>query len=305
MKCSFCRNEIKDGSRFCPKCGKQIPFCPKCGKQITEKTSFCSGCGTKWDDSVLSLIMEMPDLSISYNQIDVKKRYCKQCGSICDEGQFLCNNCASKLKKPIEPQKKKSRIPVILLIMLLVLGLAAGAAFGISKLLKDDAPISQSRQKDVVVQGEGCDESTQNLEIGVVGSESPSNEANEENNESVNSSDSHGTEAEKSEPPVEEESNISTQDENPDFILANSSNEYLTEADLAGLNAEECRIARNEIYARHGRKFDSEELQNYFSAFEWYKPSIESSDFEESSLNKYELANTALIVEFEKKQGYR
>ncbi len=37
-----------------------------------------------------------------------------------------------------------------------------------------------------------------------------------------------------------------------DYVLPDSSTRYLTKADLEGLTKEECRIARNEIYARYG-----------------------------------------------------
>lgn len=90
-----------------------------------------------------------------------------------------------------------------------------------------------------------------------------------------------------------------------EYMLAGSDTKYLTMQDLDGLTAEECRIARNEIYARHGRIFDDKELQTYFSQFEWYEPKIKAEDFKESMLNQYEVVNRDLIVEYEEKQGYR
>ena len=90
-----------------------------------------------------------------------------------------------------------------------------------------------------------------------------------------------------------------------DYILPDSSTSYLTKADLRGLSKDECRIARNEIYARHGRKFEDETLQAYFNSLDWYTPSIEPDDFDESMLNKYEVANRDLIVKYEEKKGYR
>ncbi len=38
----------------------------------------------------------------------------------------------------------------------------------------------------------------------------------------------------------------------------------VTDADLAGKSPWELRIMRNEIYARHGRGFNSTDLQEYF-----------------------------------------
>ena len=85
------------------------------------------------------------------------------------------------------------------------------------------------------------------------------------------------------------------------YILPNSSNELLTEADLEGLSNEELRIARNEIAARHGRKFKDEELNAYFNSKEWYIGRIEPDDFDtEYELNRIEKENMDFIKKHEK-----
>lgn len=93
--------------------------------------------------------------------------------------------------------------------------------------------------------------------------------------------------------------------EQSDYILPESNSRYLDISDLEGLTADECRLARNELYARHGRKFDDESLRAYFESKEWYEGTIDAKDFDESVLNEYEFANRDLIVEYEKEQGYR
>lgn len=90
-----------------------------------------------------------------------------------------------------------------------------------------------------------------------------------------------------------------------DYILAGSDTELLTKRDLEGLSAEECKLARNEIYARHGRKFKDKDLQAYFDACDWYEGTIEADDFSEKELSDIEIANKDLIVEYEKEKGYR
>ncbi len=89
------------------------------------------------------------------------------------------------------------------------------------------------------------------------------------------------------------------------YILAGSDSRYVLKSELQEFTAEQCRLARNEIYARHGRKFDDEFLQDYFNSKDWYTPIIDSDEFEESLLNSYEIANRDLIVEYEKECGYR
>lgn len=61
-------------------------------------------------------------------------------------------------------------------------------------------------------------------------------------------------------------------------------------------------IGRNEIYARHGRKFDSVYLQNYFESCSWYEGSIESVNFREDTLNEIEKRNLELIEGEEEKR---
>ena len=91
-----------------------------------------------------------------------------------------------------------------------------------------------------------------------------------------------------------------------EYILPTSNSEYLTMEDLQGLTAEDCRIARNELYARYGRRFLDESLQEYFDSKSWYRGTIEPDDFNDLEwLNEYEIANRDLIVEYEEAQGYR
>lgn len=89
------------------------------------------------------------------------------------------------------------------------------------------------------------------------------------------------------------------------YILAGSDSRYLTADDLKDLSEEELRLARNEIYARHGRKFIDESLQAYFDSCDWYEGTIEAADFQESSLNDYERKNLDLIAGYEEVKGYR
>lgn len=81
-----------------------------------------------------------------------------------------------------------------------------------------------------------------------------------------------------------------------DYILPESDSKYLTEADIAGLTLKEINYAKNEIYARHGRKFDSAELRRYFKSKEWYDPRIDPDDFSVKVFNSYEKKNTEFLA---------
>lgn len=57
-----------------------------------------------------------------------------------------------------------------------------------------------------------------------------------------------------------------SEDEDVHYILQNSSNRLLTKEDVKNLSKKQCRYARNEIYARYGRKFSDKQLQAYFDS---------------------------------------
>lgn len=87
---------------------------------------------------------------------------------------------------------------------------------------------------------------------------------------------------------------------NQDYmILPESGSRYLTQEDLNGLDQETLRLARNEIYARHGRKFETEDLNEYFSRQPWYLGYLSAEEFDDAVLNEYEKANLDLIKKVE------
>lgn len=89
-----------------------------------------------------------------------------------------------------------------------------------------------------------------------------------------------------------------------DYIIPDSDKRLLTEDDVKGLTLQEINYAKNEIYARHGRKFDSEELQNYFNSKSWYKGTISPKNFTNGEyLSDIENKNTAFLSEMENQMG--
>ena len=73
-------------------------------------------------------------------------------------------------------------------------------------------------------------------------------------------------------------------------------NKTLTEQMLHGLSLHELRLLRNEIYARHGRKFRAEWLQQYFYSQPWYAP---DDNFKDEELSGSDKTNVETIVKFE------
>lgn len=80
-----------------------------------------------------------------------------------------------------------------------------------------------------------------------------------------------------------------------------TSTRNLLESELANLSANDLRIIRNEIYARHGRMFKSTDLRNFFSKYSWYNM-LKSYDDKtiEREFNSYEKYNVELLFNVQK-----
>lgn len=97
----------------------------------------------------------------------------------------------------------------------------------------------------------------------------------------------------------EDSDNYSDSSEENEYVLPDSAKRKLKKSDLKGLSIEELRIARNEIYARHGRMFDDKKLQKYFDSQSWYEGTVPASEFSEDVLSSVEKKNVAFIRQFE------
>ena len=106
---------------------------------------------------------------------------------------------------------------------------------------------------------------------------------------------------------------ISTQTHTPaprgassDYVIPDSDCTSYTADDIKAMNlsVDELWYARNEIYARHGRKFQNETLQAYFNSKPWYTPEYSPDEFDDSvQLSSVERANAAAIKSVEQSMG--
>lgn len=60
MRCTKCGNELKDGVKFCPKCGTAVPsikYCENCGSALSPDSSVCPNCGRDYgaDDNKINM----------------------------------------------------------------------------------------------------------------------------------------------------------------------------------------------------------------------------------------------------------
>jgi hypothetical protein len=86
----------------------------------------------------------------------------------------------------------------------------------------------------------------------------------------------------------------------PALVFPNSSTRLVTFGQLVGMSLPQLRLARNEIFARHGFTFASPDLTAYFKRFDWYNPRDG-----EVQLNPIEKRNIELFKEAERSRGGR
>lgn len=153
----------------------------------------------------------------------------------------------------------------------------------------------QYAEKHNIIDESGVDESA--FEAGTVA------QANSTQQEATPEPTTAATPYPTSEPEADTDDEYESEEdsEEDEYILPYSDTEKVTKADLEYLTKEQCRIARNEIYARHGRRFNDKKLQAYFDKQSWYFGSVEADEFDESVLNSVEKANAKFILKYENK----
>lgn len=90
------------------------------------------------------------------------------------------------------------------------------------------------------------------------------------------------------------------------YVLADSASRLYERSVLEDMSNYDLYLARNEIYARHGRMFDNEDLKEYFEGKSWYNPRYTPEEFDHESLNATEKKNaeTMMAIEQERKSPY-
>ncbi|OUQ49690.1 YARHG domain-containing protein [Lachnoclostridium sp. An118] len=83
------------------------------------------------------------------------------------------------------------------------------------------------------------------------------------------------------------------------YLMPDSADRYLEVSDIKGYSRDEIQMIINEIYAKHGREFHTQENIDYFSAQDWYEPVLGKSDEEiANEFNAYEKANVELLCKY-------
>lgn len=227
-------------------------------------------------------------------------QYCSKCGAEIKLGTKFCAKCGKEIAtvktegsrqtenvKEKTGERNRSRMPVIAaLLVLFAVGIAISVVVVLPKVTEHDDRISQ-------VMTEAESDNYNNNDRNSVKNKDISEEKN-----TNNSSEDSENKQQRNNEDLEKEKDEDKQN----YILPDSDKKNYNMNDLEKLSAEEARLARNELYARKGRKFRDEKIQEYFEKQSWYQGTIEPDQFDDSVMfNSYEIYNRNLILRYEKK----
>ena len=193
--------------------------------------------------------------------------------------------------KVMQEQTKENKLPVVLLAVIIVVLLVGSIAIGIfgggGKKVETAVP-----KKDIKAAREAAELSDEG-EVQTIAIDK----------DIVVNAGGTGSADEKSEMQDSQTTEDSQTVQNTeDYIFPNSSSVLLTDAEVSGISKDQLRIGRNEILARHGRRFNDQALQQYFDSKSWYNGTISTDEFDanlDSRLNDVERANIEIIKKYE------
>jgi len=282
MFCEQCGQKIEPGAVFCGECGAPI--------EIENETQLLNlGSGGSSQGQNANTVSSSQSVGAAFrNDYEMVKEPQYQ--------QFSENH----FNNPVQPKSEKQiSVPLTLALGGIIVVLIGGIIWGVVTLVNmnkqsaDDIYIAPSVNNTEVTEAEG--ESTGGLfeEEVEIKSSTPSE----------NQTQKPAVEATSIPTEIPSQAESSAYNTNGDYIIADSSSRYLTSSDLDILSAWEIKLARNEIYARHGRMFESTDLDNYFRGKSWYSPSIRADQFKDGYLSSVEFENVKFIVKYEKNHG--
>lgn len=317
MRCRFCGWDNWEEALFCEQCGKKlevsnitgngasqggsgnVKICPVCLFQNEPEAMFCQECGTPFEDPRQQ---ELRNRRI-YPEPPQSERVRKPARSSSSRTSQRTADNNSRLRKK---RRNKKVLPFVIGFSALGIAVVLGVLF-LPKLLK---PVKEE------ISGSGEDTAVVADSNSTTGSEVASESSS--NSGALGDSDSSAMPVATNTPvpayteapmpsPTPVPTVAPTQPLAPTqpaastgvYLLPGVDSRYLTEAELMAMPLQALRYARNEIFARHGRKFDSAELSGWFNQQSWYQGTISGDNFNDSVLNSYEKANADLVAGIE------
>ena len=273
-------------------------YCAKCGHKNPDDSLFCSACGQR----VVGIPIQTEHNTtapVSRPAVPVTKM------------QPTAPTPRTDANRMPAPRKKKGGGGLIVIIIILIVMIIALIGLVIYFLLDHNG--SSSREKEEGRSYSVSEQLYSPLSTGEEGSSAQNDtqidttvEVTEEIESTQIPTESEVKTESTTEPAEEETEQISTQPayesssyyswlDEDGYFLADSDRRYLTESDLYWMSTEQIQYAINEIYARHGRIFQTEFLQAHFESLPWYYGTTTAEEFSDAVFNVYEKANIDLL----------
>lgn len=221
--------------------------------------------------------------------------YCRNCGNEIDEEQKYCIHCGAGVEELPEATantsgpaqemsgSNKGKLPLYIGLGVVGLVVVCTCIFLIMHTLSEDK--NADAESAAVAQVEETQRETQPATSESAGTQPPS-EGNTYNNYYYYNTGYTG----------------SYENSSLDGYLWPTDSAYIEYADLSNYSRKQVEAIRNEIYARHGYVFKTQEWSSYFNQRSWYTPNYNYTD---DWLSAVERANIETIVAYEKSQGWK
>lgn len=242
-------------------------YCSKCGYELQDGTNFCRKCGSKNIYNTLITNEKKSTFDVTASKdINTNQTTPKDISSNHSTSKGINTNQTTS--KDINTNRTKHKGFIICGVLLLLLSVGFGSYYiSVSKFFSDkakDAAEVSTKKKIIPIDNSTNIASTKKTDV-----PTPTKTTD------INNINSPGY-----------------------YIFPKSGTEKLLDSDISKLNKENLILARNEIFARHGFVFKTEEYKSYFSNKSWYKPNPAFKGFD-GELNDVEVYNINFIKKYE------
>ena len=213
---------------------------------------------------------------------------CKYCGTHLPDDAMFCANCGKAVGNRNKQKKSDTQTTLIVILIVIIVALIGGlAAFLIVRSSFPTSSGIDSMYTGATVSPEKTPEPTATPAMTLAPTVPPETQTM---------------------PPVPSEPPAVTGvNTNPGITeyMFESDKTLLTQSDLLKLTQAETRLLLNELYARHGYIFSTQEYRDYFMRKTWYTPKYTSQSDAEALFNGIERQNKVIITNYEQSMGWR